>query len=51
VLYGDQLRQAWLDDWIHHGLLGVGAPPDGPPHAAAAQALSEGTEPGTQARP
>ncbi len=24
LLHTDQLRQAWLDDWIHHGVLGVG---------------------------
>jgi len=23
ILYGDQVRQAWLDDWIFQGLLGV----------------------------
>lgn len=23
VLWGDQMRQMWLDDWIFHGLLGI----------------------------
>ncbi|MBV9603676.1 MAG: anaerobic glycerol-3-phosphate dehydrogenase subunit A [Solirubrobacterales bacterium] len=27
ILYGDQLRQARLDDWIFQGVLGVGHPP------------------------
>ena len=23
ILYGDQLRQAWLDDWIYQGVFDV----------------------------
>jgi hypothetical protein len=29
----DQLRQAWLDDWIHHGVLGIGGCRDPRPRA------------------
>src|SRR3712207_9381010 len=29
ILYGDQLRQARLDDWIFQGVLDVGHLPDG----------------------
>ena len=31
ILYGDQLRQARLDDWIFQGLLDVGHLPEAVP--------------------
>jgi glycerol-3-phosphate dehydrogenase len=35
ILYGDQLRQARLDEWIFHGILNVSALPGGPLAARA----------------
>jgi glycerol-3-phosphate dehydrogenase len=51
VLHGDQLRQAWLDDWIHHGLLGVGELPEGSARGATEEPPGVGTGPGTESRP
>ena len=43
ILYGDQLRQARLDDWIFQGLLDVEHLPDGatPPAFAAPRGAHE----------
>jgi glycerol-3-phosphate dehydrogenase len=45
ILYGDQLRQARLDDWIFQGLLDVEHLPNGEV-AAAAAATDAGVRPG-----
>ena len=44
LLHGDQLRQAWLDDWIFQGVLDVEhLPQAAPAHATAARADGDRT--------
>ena len=43
ILYGDQLRQARLDDWIFQGILDVGHLPPPPAPVQGAQPPGGGT--------
>ncbi|MGE5635996.1 MAG: anaerobic glycerol-3-phosphate dehydrogenase subunit GlpA [Nocardioidaceae bacterium] len=42
ILYGDQLRQAWFDEWVFQGLLDVEHLPDGAGAPGRPQAVEQG---------